>query len=192
MFATNSRAQEMDSKTVKINFSISELWDLKILKTHKKPSKVKQAKGLINKKNHEVEISEKQTESYLASHAYSIAERRAFSTWINQHLSSDQDCRRHLPLEVETEALFKCVSDGIILCKAINCAKPGTVDERVMNKSENMNIFQKAENIILGLNSALALGCKVVNIRPDDIKTGVPHLVLGEFSPEFFLKKISI
>jgi len=141
---------------------------------------VKQAKGLVNKKNHEVEMDSKPTESYFASHAYSLAERRAFSTWINQHLLSDRDCARHLPLDVEKEDLFKCVSDGIILCKAINCAKPGTVDERVMNKSENMNIFQKAENIIFGLNSALALGCKVVNIRPDDIKMGVPHLVLGK------------
>ena len=150
--------------------------------SNKFKSSVKQAKGLVNKKNHEIEMDSKPTESYLASHAYSLAERRAFSTWINQHLSSDRDCARlrHLPLGVETEDLFKCVSDGIILCKAINCAKPGTVDERVMNKSDNMNIFQKAENIILGLNSALALGCKVVNIRPDDIKMGVPHLVLGK------------
>ena len=57
------------------------------------------------------------------------------------------------------------------------------VDERVLNKypkdGGNLNIFKKAENLILGLNSALALGCKIVNIRQEDIAAGVPHLILG-------------
>jgi len=119
-------------------------------------------------------------ESYLASHAYSLAERRAFSSWLNNHLSTDPDCQLNIPIKIETEDLFSCLSDGLVLCKAINCARPGTIDERVINKGNNLNIFKKAENIILGLNSALALGCKIVNIRAEDISQGVPHLILGK------------
>ena len=62
--------------------------------------------------------------SYNASHSYSLAERRAFSSWINQHLSTDPDCKEHIPIDVDTEKLFNSLEDGIVLCKAINCAKP--------------------------------------------------------------------
>merc|ERR1712233_44295 len=154
--------------------------------------------GIVNKRNNEVEVEHLDHESYLASHAYSLAERRAFSAWLNNQLASDPDCQTSIPINVESEALFSSLSDGIVLCKAINHARPGTVDERVLNKHPKegkLNIFKKAENIILGLNSALALGCKVVNIRPDDIAVGVPHLILGllwQIIRHALLKNISL
>ena len=95
---------------------------------------IKEAKGMVNKRNNEVEVDHLDRESYLASHAYSLAERRAFSSWLNNNLGSDPDCSTNMPISVDTEALFSSLSDGIVLCKAINCARPGTVDERVMNK----------------------------------------------------------
>jgi len=159
---------------------------------------IKEARGIVNKRNNEVEVEHLDHESYLASHAYSLAERRAFSTWLNNQLASDPDCQTSIPINVESEALFSSLSDGIVLCKAINHARPGTVDERVLNKHPKegkLNIFKKAENIILGLNSALALGCKVVNIRPDDIAVGVPHLILGllwQIIRHALLKNISL
>ena len=91
--------------------------------------------------------------------------------------------------------MFRALEDGIVLCKAINCAKPDTIDERVMNK-KNLNIFKKHENVLLGLNSAAqSLGCKIVNMRPDDITVGVPHLILGllwQIIRHALLKNISL
>ena len=64
-----------------------------------------------------------------------------------------------------------------------------------MNK-KNLNIFKKHENVLLGLNSAAgSLGCKIVNIRPDDITVGVPHLILGllwQIIRHALLKNISL
>ena len=63
-----------------------------------------------------------------------------------------------------------------------------------MNK-KNLNIFKKRENLILGLNSALSLGCKIVNIRPEDLSAGVPHLILGllwQIIRHALLKNISL
>jgi len=64
-----------------------------------------------------------------------------------------------------------------------------------MNK-KNLNIFKKHENVLLGLNSAAqSLGCKIVNMRPDDITVGVPHLILGllwQIIRHALLKNISL
>jgi plastin-2 len=162
--------------------------------SNKFKASIKEAKDVVNKKNNEIEVEKANTMSYNASHSYSLAERRAFSSWINQHLSTDPDCKEHIPIDVDTEKLFNSLEDGIVLCKAINCAKPNTIDERVLNK-KNLNIFKKRENLILGLNSALSLGCKIVNIRPEDLSAGVPHLILGllwQIIRHALLKNISL
>merc|ERR1711953_1015608 len=162
--------------------------------SNKFKASIKEAKDVVNKKNNEIEVEKANTMSYNASHSYSLAERRAFSSWINQHLSTDPDCKDHIPIDVDTEKLFNSLEDGIVLCKAINCAKPNTIDERVLNK-KNLNIFKKRENLILGLNSALSLGCKIVNIRPEDLSAGVPHLILGllwQIIRHALLKNISL
>ena len=62
-------------------------------------------------------ISLTETESYLASHAYSLAERRAFSIWLNNNLGNDPDCVKSIPISVDTEQLFSSLADGIVLCK---------------------------------------------------------------------------
>lgn len=62
--------------------------------------------------------------------------------------------------------------------KLINTSVPGTVDERAINKGK-LNTFTINENQTLALNSASAIGCNIVNIGPQDIMEGRPHLVLG-------------
>lgn len=42
-----------------------------------------------------------------------------------------------------------------------------------------MSIYQVHENLTLALNSAQAIGCNIVNIGPEDLHAGKPHLVLG-------------
>ncbi len=47
-----------------------------------------------------------------------------------------------------------------------------------MNKGK-LNVFTIQENQTLALNSASAIGCNIINIGPQDIMDGRPHLVLG-------------
>lgn len=86
---------------------------------------------------------------------------------------------KHLPIkEEEKDALFKAMKDGIVMCKLINWASPGTVDERAINKTK-LNVYNIHENQTLVLNSAMAIGCNIVNIGAQDLIEGKPHLVLG-------------
>ena len=86
---------------------------------------------------------------------------------------------KYLPIkEEEKGALFKAMEDGILLCKLINWAVPGTVDERAINKKK-LNVYNIHENQTLVLNSAMAIGCNIVNIGAQDLIEGKPHLVLG-------------
>jgi plastin-1 len=70
------------------------------------------------------------------------------------------------------------VIDGLLLAKLINISVPETIDERVLNLKPN-NPFKKTENNNLILNSAKAIGCRVVNIGAQDILEGRAHLLLG-------------
>ncbi len=49
---------------------------------------------------------------------------------------------------------------------------PGTIDERALNKKANLNIFQKTENLNLGLGAAASIGCRLVNVGAQDFISG--------------------
>uniref|UniRef100_F6V982 Plastin-3 n=1 Tax=Ornithorhynchus anatinus TaxID=9258 RepID=F6V982_ORNAN len=111
-------------------------------------------------------------------HSYSEEEKFAFVNWVNKALESDGDCRHVIPMNPNTDDLFKAVGDGIVLCKMINLSVPDTIDERAINKKK-LTPFIVQENLNLALNSASAIGCHVVNIGAEDLRAGKPHLVLG-------------
>uniref|UniRef100_A0A4W4EX68 Plastin-3 n=1 Tax=Electrophorus electricus TaxID=8005 RepID=A0A4W4EX68_ELEEL len=111
-------------------------------------------------------------------HSYSEEERFAFVNWINTALEKDPDCKHVLPMNPNTDDLFKAVGDGVVLCKMINLSVPDTIDERTINKKK-LTPFTTQENLNLALNSASAIGCHVVNIGAMDLREGKPHLVLG-------------
>uniref|UniRef100_A0A673J512 Plastin-1-like n=1 Tax=Sinocyclocheilus rhinocerous TaxID=307959 RepID=A0A673J512_9TELE len=111
-------------------------------------------------------------------HSYSDEEKVAFVNWINKTLADDPDCKHLIPMDPETDSLFKSVKDGILLCKMINLSQSDTIDERVIN-TKKCTSFTMTENLVLALNSASAIGCTVVNIDAQDMKAGTPHLVLG-------------
>lgn len=111
-------------------------------------------------------------------HSYSEEEKYAFVNWINKALENDPDCRHVIPMNPNTDDLFKAVGDGIVLCKMINLSVPDTIDERTINKKK-LTPFIIQENLNLALNSASAIGCHVVNIGAEDLRAGKPHLVLG-------------
>ncbi|KAI2667303.1 Plastin-1 [Labeo rohita] len=81
-------------------------------------------------------------------------EKVAFVNWVNKALRDDPDCKHLIPMDPETDSLFKSVKDGILL-KMINLSQPDTIDERVINTK------------------------KCTPFTMTDMKAGTPHLVLG-------------
>jgi plastin-3 len=113
------------------------------------------------------------------THTVLVEEQIAFANWINRNLSNDSDCTKLLPIDPNSKDLYVKCADGILLCKMVNRSQPGTIDERAINRGNKLNIYQIHENLTLALNSAQAIGCNIVNIGPDDLQAGKPHLVLG-------------
>lgn len=112
-------------------------------------------------------------------HTYSLEERAAFGNIINHNLGHDPDLARILPINPENDDLFKACTSGVMLCKLINAAVPGTIYERAINKGANLNIFQTKENLNLALNAARSIGCKIISIFPESIIEMKEHLILG-------------
>jgi len=110
---------------------------------------------------------------------FSEEERTAYVKVINSVLAKDADCANLLPINPDSMDLFPVLKNGIILCKLINCAVPGTIDERVINKKENMNIFLITENLKLALSSAKSIGIKVIGIDSTIILEQRFALILG-------------
>ncbi|XP_039020618.1 fimbrin-5-like [Hibiscus syriacus] len=115
-------------------------------------------------------------------HAINESEKASYVKHINNHLAEDKFLKDFLPIDPATDALFELAKDGVLLCKLINIAVPGTIDERAINTKKVLNPWERNENHTLCLNSAKAIGCTVVNIGTQDLVEGRPHLVLGLIS----------
>jgi plastin-1 len=118
-------------------------------------------------------------EGVVGHHSFDEEEKIAFSEHINQCLAGDALLARHLPLDVNSDDLFTKSSDGLLFCKLINLASRDAIDERALNIRDNMNVYQKTENLNLALNAAKSIGCQVINIGAQDLIAGRPILVLG-------------
>ncbi|XP_073023702.1 fimbrin-5-like [Primulina eburnea] len=112
-------------------------------------------------------------------HTISESEKSSYVSHINSYLKEDLFLKKYLPIDPSTNALFDLAKDGVLLCKLINVAVPGTIDERAINTKGDLNPWERNENHTLCLNSAKAIGCTVVNIGTQDLVEARPHLVLG-------------
>uniref|UniRef100_M1C0H6 Fimbrin n=1 Tax=Solanum tuberosum TaxID=4113 RepID=M1C0H6_SOLTU len=115
-------------------------------------------------------------------HTISESEKSSYVAHINSYLRDDPFLKQFLPIDPASNALFDLAKDGVLLCKLINVAVPGTIDERTINMKRVINPWERNENHTLCLNSAKAIGCTVVNIGTQDLVEGRPHLVLGLIS----------
>ncbi|KAI4319285.1 hypothetical protein MLD38_032905 [Melastoma candidum] len=115
-------------------------------------------------------------------HTISESEKASYIEHINNYLKDDEFLRKYLPIDPSTNDLFEIAKDGVLLCKLINVAVPGTIDERAINTKRLLNPWERNENHTLCLNSAKAIGCTVVNIGNEDFIEGRRHLVLGVIS----------
>jgi len=111
--------------------------------------------------------------------SFSNEERSAYAKVISECLFKDKDCAKYFPIDPESNDVFLVLKDGVILCKLVNCAEPGTIDERVINKKQNMNIFLMNENLRLALNASKAIGCQIINIFPETIIEQRYEMILG-------------
>ncbi|GAB2298121.1 Fimbrin-2 [Dionaea muscipula] len=112
-------------------------------------------------------------------HTISQSEKTSYVEHINNYLGEDKFLKQYLPINPLKNDLFEIAKDGVLLCKLINLAVPGTIDERAINMKGMLNPWERIENHTLCLNSAKAIGCTVVNIGTQDIIEGRHHLVLG-------------
>ncbi|KAI4319887.1 hypothetical protein MLD38_033432 [Melastoma candidum] len=115
-------------------------------------------------------------------HTINESEKTSYVAHINNFLAEDPFLKKYLPVDPTTNALFELAKDGVLLCKLINIAVPGTIDERAINMKSVLNPWERNENHTLGLNSAKAIGCTVVNIGTQDLVEARPHLLLGLIS----------
>ncbi|CAN1302022.1 FIM2 [Linum perenne] len=115
-------------------------------------------------------------------HTISDPEKASYVAHINNYLAGDNFLKQYLPIDPSTNDLFEIVKDGVLLCKLINVAVPGTIDERAINTKRVLNPWERNENHTLCLNSCKAIGCTVVNIGTQDFIEGRRHLVLGLIS----------
>ncbi|EPS58273.1 hypothetical protein M569_16542, partial [Genlisea aurea] len=115
-------------------------------------------------------------------HTISESEKSSYVSHINNYLAGDEFLSKYLPIDPSTDDLFEIAKDGILICKLINVAVPGTIDERALNTKTLLNPWERNENHTLCLNSAKAIGCTVVNIGTQDFIEGRRHLVLGVIS----------
>ncbi|XP_024967521.1 fimbrin-2 [Cynara cardunculus var. scolymus] len=115
-------------------------------------------------------------------HTISESEKASYVGHINNYLGEDHFLKKFLPIDPSTNDLFEIAKDGVLICKLINVAVPGTIDERAINTKTVLNPWERNENHTLGLNSAKAIGCTVVNIGTQDFIEGRRHLVLGVIS----------
>ncbi|OMO52954.1 hypothetical protein CCACVL1_28986 [Corchorus capsularis] len=115
-------------------------------------------------------------------HAINESEKASYVAHINGYLAEDKFLKDYLPIDPSTNELFDLAKNGVLLCKLINVAVPGTIDERAINTKKVLNPWERNENHTLCLNSAKAIGCTVVNIGAHDLVEGRHHLVLGLIS----------
>ncbi|CAN6968857.1 unnamed protein product [Brassica oleracea var. botrytis] len=105
-------------------------------------------------------------------HTINQSEKGFFVHHINRYLGDDLFLKTFLPINPDTNDLYELVKDGVLLCKFINVAVPGTIDERAINTKRVLNPWERNENHTLCLNSARAVGCSVVNIGTQDLAEG--------------------
>ena len=144
-----------------------------------------------------VRVENRRESSGLSYSTFSEEERRVYVKVINDALCDDEVCKKYLPIDPETNDIFDRLKNGVILCKLMNVIHEGTIDERVINTKDNMNVFQQAENINLALSAAKSLGISTVGLNKGVFfeANKNPSMVLGlmwQLAKHILLQKINL
>ena len=128
------------------------------------------------------------------SNPYNVNEKECYCKIINKLLENEEELKTKLPMNPESNEIFKKIKDGVILAKLVNIAAPGTVDERVIVKDPSMTIEDKKANVNLVINSAKSIGC-LTEAKSDDVLNEVRRLdvdLLYQVLKPIVYKKISV
>lgn len=135
-----------------------------------------------------------------SKHTYSSEEVSAYAQHLNNTLGRDEDLAHLMPIHTDAKTfdLFEKIEDGTILAKFVNCIQPDAIDLRVLNypneydgpktpaaelsySGATISTFQVHENLNLVINSAKAIGVRVIGVGAKDIIDAEknPTLALG-------------
>ena len=123
-------------------------------------------------------------------------EKAAYINIINNLLSNEELNNNYLPIDPYSNDIFDKIKDGILLCKFINKAKKDTIDERTINKNENMTEFQQRQNLNLAISAAKSIGLRCGDITSEIIieKSNLSSIMkfIGEICHFLLLHNINL
>ncbi|GAM29317.1 hypothetical protein SAMD00019534_124930 [Acytostelium subglobosum LB1] len=99
---------------------------------------------------------------------YHFEEELPLIQFINQRLKPCEEIKHVFPIDPSKHILHSFY-DGVLMCKLVNFAREGTIDERVINMKPKRSI-EVDQNFNLVANSARAIGCIIQNISPQTIR----------------------
>ena len=91
---------------------------------------------------------------------YCDKEKNRYAKLINKALKDDPDVGGRIPIDPETDELYDKIKDGVILAKLVNKCEPDTINEDEIKKNEDMNIFDKYDNLTKAIDGAKKVGVK--------------------------------
>ncbi|EAL68445.1 actin binding protein [Dictyostelium discoideum AX4] len=109
---------------------------------------------------------------------YYIEEEEPLINYVNtiEQLLVDKHIKHVFPID-STKHIIHSFYDGVLLCKLVNFARDGTIDERVLNIEPTSNI-EIDQNLNLVFNSAKAIGCVIPStISPTTLKSDPKEMV---------------
>jgi hypothetical protein len=112
------------------------------------------------------------------THTYNVEERATFAKLINHFWKNDEDLKDRLPMNTEDETLFHVFDNGVLMCKMLMMLEPNCIDNRAINRAQNMNVYLVQENLKMGISAAKGMGIKLIGIDAKDFINKVPHQIL--------------
>ena len=125
---------------------------------------------------------------------YDVDEKECYCKIINKLFENNEDLKNKIPIDPESNEVFKKIKDGVILAKLVNIAAPGTVDERVITHVPGMTTEEEKANVNLVINSAKSIGC-LIEAKSEDVLNEVRKLdvdLLYQVLKPIVYKKISV
>eukprot|EP01096_Ripella_sp_DP13-Kostka_P016906 TRINITY_DN842_c0_g1_i4.p1 TRINITY_DN842_c0_g1~~TRINITY_DN842_c0_g1_i4.p1 ORF type:complete len:894 (+),score=504.74 TRINITY_DN842_c0_g1_i4:133-2682(+) len=103
-------------------------------------------------------------------------EARTFSKFINNVFTGNADLADSIPLNPEADDLYTVISKSVLLCFLVNHVRANTVTGFQMKPK---NIFEQNANHVKSLAGARTVGCKLINIGPEDIQNANQKMILA-------------
>lgn len=83
-----------------------------------------------------------------------------------------------MPLGTDNEDIFHAMDDGTIMCKLMRVLDPDCLLAKAIATNKDMNLFQKNQNLNMGIAAARGAGFKLTGVDAKNFLDKTPHLVL--------------